>query len=895
MALSPGFRIGPYEITAAVGAGGMGEVYRARDPKLQRDVAIKILPDLFAADPDRLARFDREAQTLAALNHPNIAQIHGIEGNALVMEFVEGEDLAQRIARGAVPLDEALPIARQIADALEAAHERGIVHRDLKPANIKVRPDGTVKVLDFGLAKLSTPDSAPGSMATSPTFTSPAMMTHAGIIIGTAAYMSPEQARGKSVDRRADLWALGVVIYEMLTGHAAFDGDTITDVLAAVVTRDPDWTALPPQTPPGVRRLLERCLARDARRRLADAGEASYQLEEAMTPGADRQPLGSGRPVFSWWTAVLTFLPWTIVAVSITLVGLLAWKLTRVPAPEVLRYSVDPPAKTSLNLVGRPAIALSPDGTLLAFIGTSGGTTHVFLRKRTEFDAHVVPGTEGASEPVFSPDGRWLAFYANNKLNKVPVEGGPVEALADVNDPRGLSWDADDVITFSPQSTGGVFQISPSHGGEPRQVTKASEKVERTHRWPQMLPNGAVIFTVGSLTSPDNYDGASIEAQLPKTGERRVVMRGAAMARYLAPGTLLFARAGALYAVAFDAGKVEISGTPVAIMQGIAGDATTGSTDFACSAAGTFAYVATQGDGTLHRLMWVDRAGRTERVDLPPSMFFDLKLSPDGRRAAVIVVASGGGDVWVYDFARKTFTRLTFGGSHRTPVWSRDGKNVYYVALAANGSFNQIVRKTADGSGEEEPMATVPNGLFLRDVSPDQREALLDYNTNVRKTDIAKLAFDKDAKFVPITATAFDEYSAALSPDGRWVAYQSDETSVFQIYVREASGKGGRWQVSTGGGEEPHWSADGRELYFRADTQMMMVRVELGATFQFGPAQVLFDGLYNLRSESGVSFDVDPNGRFLMVRLADESAAPSSIRLIINWTSELKRLMTAGR
>ena len=890
MSLVPGDRVGPYEIVAAVGAGGMLEVYRARDSKLQRDVAIKILPELFAADPDRRARFDREAQTLAALNHPNIAHIHGVEANALVMEFVDGEDLAGRLARGPVPLDEAMPIARQIADALQAAHERGIVHRDLKPANVMVRPDGTVKVLDFGLAKLGALD-ASAAIATSPTFTSPAMMTHAGIIIGTAAYMAPEQAKGKPVDRRADLWALGVVLYEMLTGRAAFEGETITDVLAAVVTRDPDWSALPPQTPPALRRLLARCLARDPRRRLADAGEAAYQIDEAMNPTAESVPaIAPGGATFPRPRRLRAAMPWAVAVVTFFVAVGLLWRQSQAAPAAILRYTIGAPPKTTVELINRPALAISRDGSTVAFVGTAKGVTRLYVHRQTEFESRVLEGTEGASEPVFSPDGRWIAFFAGYKLGKIPVDGGPVETLAPVSDPRGLGWDTDDAILYAPDSTTGLFQLSPTRGSTPRSITTLTEKVERSHRWPQMLRNGTILFTVGSLTSPDNYDDATIEAVIPKTGERRVVVKSAAMARYVEPGYLLFARGGSLFSAAFDQDTLQVKGTPIAVATGIGGDTTTGASSFVYSPTGTFAYVGGQ-DDARKRLAWADRTGRLEAVDLPPAGYLDVKLSPDGRRAAVIVVGSGGSDVWVYDFARKTFTRLTFGGSHRTPVWSADGTVLYYIALAPNGG-GQVMRKPADGSGGEEHIVTAVTDLFLRDVSPDGRIALIDYLSGANRTDIATLPLQAGASVVPVVATQADECCPALSPDRRWMAYQSDETSRSEIYVRAASGQGGRWQISTSGGEEAHWSADGRELYFWADTQLMVARVDPGATFQFSLPQVLFEGRYHLRSDSGLSFDVEPKGaRFLTLQLGDDSPSIGAIRVIVNWAAELRQLM----
>ena len=872
----------------------MGEVYRARDTRLHRDVAIKVLPEVFALDPERLTRFEREAQVLAALNHPNIAHIYGVEDRALVMELVEGEDLAERIARGALPLDEALAIARQIAEALEAAHEAGIVHRDLKPANIKVRVDGVVKVLDFGLAKAAD---AAGSVygdrgiENSPTFTSPAVMTRMGVILGTAAYMAPEQARGKGADRRSDLWAFGVVLYEMLTGRMAFDGETVTDVLAAIVTKEPDWTALPDSTPPAIRRLLHRCLVRDPRRRLGDAGEARYQIEEALSAPASTPQSAPVVPAAR--RNLFGALPWIAAAVCAALAGFAWWYPGR-ETGESLRYAVEVPPKSSVNLASRPAIALSADGRQLAFVATSDGITRIYLRSQSEFDARALLGTEGGSEPVFSPDGRWLAFFANNALCKISVGGGPVETLARVNDPRGLSWDSPGVITYSPEATGGVYQISPDGTGSPKPVSTFSGADERTHRWPQALPdNKAVLFTVGVITSPDNYDNATIEAVVLATGERRVLLKGAAMARYMAPGYLLFARGRSLFAVRFNPDRLAVEGTPSMVMQGVAGDTTTGASDFTFSSAGVFAYFPGAAEGTQHRLVWMTSNGAIDPVSLPAGAYFDIKLSPDGGRVALQSVGGGGSDIWVHDFAKKTFTRLTFGGQNRTPVWSHDGSTVYYAALDPIGNRSRIVRKLADGSRDADVVANVKYRLFLKSVSADGLTALVDYSTITNKTDVGVIPLSgADPEPFAIASSEFDEYCSSLSPDGRWIAYQSDDSSRPEIYVRDASGRGGRWQVSSGGGEEPHWSPNGDEIYFRNDTVFMAARIVAGTAFQYEPPRQVFDGLFNLRVESGVSYDVDPKGsRFLMIRPAGEGATFSSIRVMTNWSRELERMM----
>ena len=753
-----------------------------------------------------------------------------------------------------------------------------------------MKEDGTVKVLDFGLGKAFDPAASVSSnILNSPTIS--AQGTQAGVVLGTAAYMAPEQAKGRSVDRRADIWAFGVVLYEMLSGRMAFDGETVTDVLAAIVTKEPDWSALPPTTPPSIRRLLQRCLARDPRRRLADAGEARHQIEETLAaPPAPAEPIA--RAEMRRGGPFMAAAPWIAAAILGVLAAYAWWSGPGAASEPMLHYVVEAPPKSSINLASRPAIALSADGRQLAFVATTDGVTRLYLRTQTEFEARPLAGTEGASEPVFSPDGRWLAFYANNGLSKISTDGGPVETLARVNDPRGLSWDSAGTITYSPEATGAVFQIDADRTGAPKAVTTQKGADERTHRWPQALPgNKAVLFTVGSLASPDNYDGATIEAQVLATGERRVLLKGAAMARYMAPGYLLFARGHSVFAVRFDADRLQVKGTPVVVMQGVAGDSTTGASDFAVSSTGTFAYFPGSAEGTQHRLVWAGRDGKFEPVPLPAGAYFDVRLSPDGTRVALQSVGGSGSDIWVYDFARKTFTRLTFGGQNRTPVWSRDGSTVYYVAIDPSGNSSRIMRRPADGSRDAETMSSVKFRTFLKHVSDNGETALVDYSTNANKTDVGTIRLGPDSTPAPLAASQFDEYCASLSPNGRWVAYQSDDSARAEIYVREASGNGGRWQVSSDGGEEPHWAPGGDELYYRNDTLLMAAHIEPGAVFQYSPPRVVFDGVFNLRAESGVSYDVDPKGnRLLMIRLAAENVGTSAIRMITNWSQELQRL-----
>jgi serine/threonine-protein kinase len=875
----------------------MGEVYRARDTRLNRDVAIKVLPAAVAGDSERLTRFTREAQVLASLNHPSIAAIYGMEESgetkALILEIVEGPTLADRIARGPVPLEEAIPIARQIAEALEAAHERGIVHRDLKPANIKVRPDGAVKVLDFGLAKALDPSAAPDVDATSsPTMT--ALATKVGIVLGTAAYMAPEQAKGKPVDKRADIWAFGVVLYEMLTGRRLFSGETPSEVLAAVILKEPDLTGLPGATPPAVRRLLARCLDKDPMRRLRDIGEARVALleppdEPARPQAGVLRPEGTTGSRPGWFA-------WTAGALALALVVALVL-LGRAMRPEdrpVARLDVQMPARSFLNLGSRPALALSRDGESLVFTATSAGVSRLYVRRRAEEEARPLIGTEGASNPTLSPDGKWIAFFAGGKLKKVTPEGSVV-TLAAASEARGLTWTDDGNLVYTPQAIGPLYLL-PANGGEPRPVTTVdTTKEERSHRWPEALPGGkTVLFTVGTLSSPDNYDGSTIAAANLATGERRVVLEGAGMVRYVSPGYLVFARAGSLYAVGFDPERLAVRGSQALVVRGVAGDTPTGAAHYSCSDEGTLAYAPGSKLGDLRRIGWVDREGAWQPIDLPPALYNDLRISPDGTRAAIAVGASGSADVWVYDFGRKTFTRLTFNGTNATPVWSSDGTSILYASIDSTGRRTALRRVPADGSREPVEVGSAPTRAYVADASRDGGSVVLVYiNVGAAgKADVVRLSLGKDAVVSPIAASPFDEYTASSSPDGRWVAYQSDESSRNEIYVRDSAGAGGRWQISTDGGEEPMWSSDGRELYYRSETRFMAVSVETRARFEAGTPRVLFDGAYQMRSDSGISYDVDPKGgRFLMIRPAEESDEARGIRIVLNWSREVRRTL----
>ena len=905
MTLTPGTRLGAYEIIAAIGAGGMGEVYRARDTKLNRDVALKILPDAFAADHDRLTRFTREAQTLASLNHPNIAQIHGLEDSssvqALVMEFVDGADLSQRIAAGPIPVDDTVAIARQVADAIEAAHEQGIVHRDLKPANVKVRADGTVKVLDFGLAKALEGSGTPRpstSLSLSPTYASPAM-TGVGMIMGTAGYMSPEQAKGKEVDKRADIWSFGVVLYEMLTGRVLFQGETASEVMAAVIMSEPDLRTLPANVPSSLRYVIGRCLVRDPKLRLRDIGEARLALAGTTLMQAPATPLVPPRRSVNRGLAAVA----VGLAIALTATGVALWRADETkPAEAVIRFDVQPPSKASLSLVARPTVALSPDGSLVAFVASTQGESRLYLRSLGDATPRAIPGTEGASNPVFSPDGKEIAFFATGRLKKTTLDGvvSLISEAGSDGDPRGIAWLTDGTLVFGSIAAGPLVQVQ-STGGPTRAITTLDEKKgERTHRWPAALPRGKLLFTVGTLGSPDNYDRAAIEAMDLATGKRQVVLEGASSARYATSGHLLFVRESILYAVPFDVNTLTTRGTPVQVLRGVNGDTTTGASHFAIAENGTIAYASGTALAAANRLVWVDRQGKTQPIGVPQGLYFDPRISPDGTRVAVTwqTLTAGNGDIWVSDLTRNTFTRLSFSEGALSPVWSADSKTIYYSSIDPSGRKTTLMRRPADGSRDAERLAVVDSRAYLQAVTPDEQTVLLDYQSVGGRTpgkgELVTLSLAANAKPQPLVTSVFDEYGATWSPDRRWLAYQSDESGRAEVYVRDMTSGGGRWQVSTNGGEEPHWSPDGRALYYRNETQLMSVAVDTRTTFAPAQPKLVFDGVYNLRSDTGISYAVAPTGdRFLMVRLTDENTA-STLTVVTNWFAELRRLTSSA-
>ena len=920
MTLSTGTRLGAYEILSSLGAGGMGEVYRARDPKLNRDVAIKVLPEALAQDPERLARFEREAQMLAALNHPNIAQIYGLErregqegpeGRAssfIVMELVDGLTLAERVARGPIPLEEMLPMAKQIADALEAAHEQGIVHRDLKPANIKVRDDGTVKVLDFGLAKAFDPaGSSSAAAAMSPTLSIHATQT--GVILGSAAYMAPEQARGKPVDKRADIWAFGVVVFEMLTATRAFEGDDISITLASVLKNEPDWNALPATTPGVLVRLLRRCLQKDPRARLRDVGEARIALDRVIAGALE--PVGTaaagaatgGHRALKW-----TFFAVAVTAVVIALVVVAPWRRS---IPHVVqRLSAEIGADASLVLAGNgaagAAATLSADGSLLAFVAQKapGAPSQLYVRRLDQLKATLLPGTDEAMSPFFSPDGQWVAFFAGNKLRKIAVTGGTAVTLCDAANSRGGTWADDGTIVFQPSGASAAFLMRvASAGGTPEPLTTLAPG-EQTQRWPQVLPGSRGVIYTSSNTIGNYTDGTIVFQPLP-SGPRRVLIQGGYFGRYSASGHLVYVHDGALFAAPFDIARLEVTGQSVPVLEDIGVGITNGSAQFAASSTGTLAYVGQSSTNNAALIVWVDRNGKTTPIRRTPSDWSNIQFSPDGQRLAVDISDGKQTDVWVYDWARDALTRVTLDpGEHWMPVWTPDARHLTFRWNQPGGAPNLYWRR-ADGGGDDQRLTTSPTSQYSGAWHPSGKTLAFPVASNTG-SDLLLLPMDGDeaSAWQPGKPTTFlsghADSSPAFSPDGRWIAYQSNESGPNQIYVRPFPGPGGKWMISTDGGTFPVWSRARKELlYAGPDNRIMMVTYTAsGDTFTADKPRPWADTRFLPRPRgfggaAGRPFDLHPDGERVAiapVRENDRIEKQDKLVFIFNFFDELRRL-----
>jgi serine/threonine-protein kinase len=869
----------------------MGEVYRARDTKLGRDVALKLLPESFTHDAERVARFRREAQILASLNHPHIGGIYGLEeaGGAqfLILEFVEGGTLADRLTRGRLPLDETVAIARQLADALEAAHEKGIIHRDFKPANIALTADGHVKVLDFGLARAIDPVTA-SSASMSPTLTTPAMMTGIGVILGTAAYMAPEQAKGRAADKRSDIWSFGCVLFEMLAGIRPFDGEDVSDVLATVLKSEPQWSALPQDLPPTIRGLVEGCLKKDRRQRIGDISTAQFLLT------APEAIAGSGTRSMAPAPHRSTSLVLGATAVASLAVGVAgAWFASRPAAVSraVVHLTATPPGDSLRIGPFDPDVAISPDGRRIAYLGGApAAVVRLYVRELDRADATELPGTDNARGLFFSPDGQWIGYFSpeSSSLSKVSVHGGaPVVICRQcAGGGRGAAWGPDDTIVFTANGGARGLLTVNANGGAPSTLAVPDREKAEFYVAPDVLPGGAIVFTIHK-GSPDTAEIAVFDRA---TSKSKVLIRGGTQPRYADPGFLVYATGGMLRAMAFDAATLTVSGNPIALPDRVV-TKSTGSADFIVARIGTLAYISGAVRSNEGTLVWVDRDRHEEPLVTPARGYVALQLSPDGQRVAVDIRDQESG-IWVFDIARRNLTRLTFEPrTHVAPVWTPDGKRIIFGAFPEG--ITTPFWQSADGTGTPERLATSTNPLTPMCVTPDGMYLIArEDNPGGGSVVTISLGADRVIKTLLKNGT-----SADVSPDGRWIAYTSNESGREEVYVRPYPAvESGQWLVSNGGGRQAHWTRDSKELLFTGFSgKLMAAPMQSGSPFSTGIPRVVLDGMYSptpLRT-----YDVSPDGRrFLIMRPAVKAGnqeMPPELHVVLNWTEELKRLAAA--
>ncbi len=894
-----GRRLGVYDVQALLGAGGMGEVYRARDTRLGRDVALKILPREFTADRDRLARFEREARLLAAVSHPHIATLYGIaeagDVNALVLELVEGPTLAERLAHGPLPIQESVAIARQVAEALEAAHERGIVHRDLKPGNIKVTSDGIVKVLDFGLAKGAAVEAGAGlSQVATATFD----QTRDGIVLGTPAYMSPEQARGKPVDKRTDIWAFGCVLFEMLSGRTTFAGDTISDTIAAILEREPVWDTLPRATPVALHRLLRRCLEKDPRQRLRDIGDARIELEEAQArPGQDAVP--SEPAHITRRTAIGTLLGATVGAAATG--GVMISRYHGGLPTRLTRFSIAVPEGEAFFAWWANRLAIAPDGSRISMLAGVPGASHVYLHRLSDLGSNLLKDVISGYS-FFSRDGLWLGYFTPNppSMRKLPLAGGaPVTIF-----PRpaatgnsGATWADDDTIYFVSDLPGGLMSV-PASGGQPKEILKIDmTRDERTLKFPTVLPGGsALLYTVATKDS-ESFDDAHIAAFSIRTGRTKVLVEGGTHPRYLPSGHLVYARSGKLLAVRFDPDRLEVTGQPVTAIEGVLMSRNTGAANFDVSTSGDLVYAPGGCEGGARTLHWVDRSGHAEALPLPARSYLHPRLSPDARKLA-IEIEGANHDCYVYDFASGVLSNITADGVSHWPLWSPDGSTIGYRS-GTMGHY-RLWQVPADRSRPPEQVTATGFSQNAESYSPDGRViayTATDPNTPSR---VVTVSLHGDRTPQPLDNSKYAEGSPKFSPDGRWVAYCSTESGKPQVYVQAFPGPGAKTQVSNDGGTDPVWRRDGGELFFRNDDSMMAVPVSTASGFTAGRPHELWKGHYShgMSSSCGPpgfsssNYDVSADGqRFLMIKDDDQDRAKSKdVIVVLGWADEVARL-----
>jgi serine/threonine protein kinase/Tol biopolymer transport system component len=887
-----GKTVSHYKILDKLGEGGMGVVYKAQDTKLGREVALKTLPEEFAQDVDRVARFKREAKLLASLSHPNIAAIHGLEEEEdlrfLVLEMVEGETLAGRLHEGALGIEEALGICAQIAEALEAAHEKGIIHRDLKPGNVKITPEGRIKVLDFGLAKafesMDSGEKLGVDLSKSPTLT--VDRSGSGVILGTAPYMSPEQARGKPLDKRTDIWSFGCVLYELLSGRRAFEGETVTDIVAAIIKGDPDWEGLPEETPRSIRTLLRRCLQKDPRRRLHDIADARIEIEECRAE--PRVPVRTPAPATK-----RRLLPILVTAAVTALVaGIAVWNL-RSPDPpskqSAKRFKITLPATDELavgaGLVG-PALALSRDGANLVYVGKRGGVDQLYLRPMNEFEATQIPGTEGARQPFFSPDGQWIAFFAERKLKKVPLAGGvPLNVCDASGTPVGGSWAPSDIIIFGLYGSPGLLKV-PAGGGMPESITTVDLSIgEQYHRWPELIPDaGAFLFTIIGT------EASSIAVQSLETGEKRILIKDASTSRLLQPryassGHIVFEREGSLLAVPFDPDRLEIAGSAFPVLEGVRREG-----QFRLSSEGALVYIGGEMESTEGRtLVRVDRQGIAQPLTETRRRYLYPRYSPDGKRLAVAINDPPPPDIWILELERDVLSRFTFseGRASILPLWSPDGSRIVFSSDRIDSRL-RLFSKPVDGRGSVEQLMKEAL-LGPTSFSSDGKTVIF-----TQSGDIGMLRLDGERRPEMILETPYREHSGMLSPDDQWLAYVSNESGREEVYVRSFPSLDRKWQVSREGGMQPVWAPSGQELFYRNEEKMMAVAITTEPDFSAQKPILLFEGHY-LSWSSNPDYEISPDGQHFVMIHPEKQSVLTQINIILDWLEELERLVPEER
>ena len=904
MALTPGTRLGPHEIVSLLGVGGMGEVYKARDTRLERIVAIKVLPADLANRPELCERFEREARTIANLNHPHICVLHDIgkqDGiDFLVMEYLEGETLATRLMKGPLPLQQVLQYAIEIADALDKAHRNGVTHRDLKPGNIILTKSGT-KLLDFGLAKLKqevaplTPLSQLPTLGANPTIE--------GTLLGTLQYMAPEQVEGRidEIDGRTDIFAFGALVYEMATGKKAFAGKSQASLIGAIMNSEPPPIAsLQPMTPPALDRMVRRCLAKERDERwqsafdlwqevkwIAEGGSQIAALPAAPATGI--RMLGR-RPLALGLGALL---------LGAVIAGIAVWTLRPSPAPlPVTRMVITLPLGDRLVALAQPALALSPDGNYLAYTASRDGTQQLFLRAMDGLGAKPIPGTEGATTPFFSPDSQSLGFFSGGKLKTVSVTGGPALSLADGSTPRGASWGDQDMIVYS-AGAAGALQILPDAGGESKSLTQLAQG-ENTHRWPEFLPGGmALLFARGTNTN------LSVAVKSLGAGDPKHLVQGTSP-HYAPSGHLIFSQGGVLMAAPFDPQRLETTGASVPVLEGVTQSLINGIAQFSISATGSLAYVTGDPQAELRKLVWVSRDGIEQPLAAAERAYWYPRISPDGRRIA-IAIDERERHIWLHELSRSTLTRLTFAGDfNSTPAWTPDSNRIVFDSTK-EGTRN-LFWQLADGSGSMERLTTSNNTQYPFSWSPDgQLLAFAEvapstgYDIWVQRVggpsagsgqapSASSGQAGQSPKAQPFLRTSFTESVPQFSPDGRWLAYVSNESGRHEIYVQPYPGPGGKWLISTGGGTEPVWNRNGRELFYRSGEKMMSVEISTQSGFAAGNPRQLFAGQYMTTTITIPNYDVSPDGqRFLMLKPNEQAQSATQINVVLNWFEELKR------